>query len=146
MYSKCSGCHGADGAGTGGNPPLAGSEWVNGDTETLSQIILNGLGGEITVAGKTYSGVMPSQRQGLGGAKELAFLMTYIRTSFGNNASAVSLEQAKSAFEIADATEGQVNVKILKASHAKMLEGSSISPDTLFDQELLTPIKEDAAE
>lgn len=146
VYAKCVGCHGADGAGSAAIPPLAGSEWVTGDTEMFSQIILNGLGGPIDVAGKSYSGNMPSQRQGLGGPKELAFLMTYVRASFGNNASPVSIEQAKAAFKVADSTQGQVSVDILNASHAKMLQGEDIAPDTLFDQELMTPIEEGSAE
>lgn len=146
VYGKCVGCHGGDGAGSALIPPLAGSEWVTGDTEVLSQIILNGLKGEIIVAGKPYNNNMPSMREGLGGAKELAFLMTYLRSSFGNSAAPVSIEQAATAFEVADQTNGQVDVATLQASHAKMLVGADISPDTLFDQELLEPILDNSSE
>ena len=146
VYSKCIGCHGADGAGSAAIPPLAASEWVSGDTETLSQIILNGLKGEISVAGKSYSGNMPSMREGLGGEKELAFLLTYLRNSFGNTASAVSFEQAASAFAVADRQDGQVDVPLLKAKHSKMLEGATIDPNTLFDQELFEPISDESVE
>lgn len=145
VYGKCIGCHGADGGGANGIPPLANSEWVTGNTETLSQIILHGLKGEISVAGNTYNGNMPAMGDGLG-PKELAFVMTYIRGSFGNEAAPVSIEQAASALRVAESQSGQVDVPLLKSKHDKMLEGADIAPDTLFDQELFEPVAEVAAE
>lgn len=139
VYGKCIGCHGADGGGGSGIPPLANSEWVIGNTEMLSQIILHGLKGEISVAGTTYNGNMPAMGDGLG-PKELAFVMTYIRGAFGNEAAPVSIEQAASALRTAESQKGQVDVPLLKSKHDKMLEGADIAPDTLFDQEIFEPV------
>lgn len=143
VYGKCIGCHGADGGGGSGIPPLANSEWVTGNTEQLAMIILHGLKGEISVAGNTYNGNMPAMGEGLG-PKELAFVMTYIRGTFGNEASPVSIEQAASALAISQS--GQVDVPLLKAEHDNMLSGDDIAPETLFDQEIFEPITADAAE
>ncbi|MEN8695120.1 MAG: c-type cytochrome [Akkermansiaceae bacterium] len=145
VYGKCIGCHGADGAGGSGIPPLANSEWVTGNTAMLSQIILHGLKGEISVAGVNYNGNMPSMADGLG-PKELAFVMTYIRGSFGNSAPPVSIAQAANGLELAKSQSGQVDVPILRAKYDKMLEGADISSDTLFDQELFEPIEAASAE
>ena len=143
-YSACAGCHGADGAGGGEYPPLAGSEWVSGNTEQLSQIILHGLAGPISVSGKTYNGNMPPMGAGLG-PKELAHLMSYIRTEFGGGASLVTPEMAAVALEIAKGRSGQVNVEILKANHDKMLPGTPLASDTLLDPETLEPVEDEAA-
>ena len=145
VYSKCAGCHGAGGAGGSGIPPLAGSEWVTGPTEQLSQIIYHGISGPITVAGVSYNGVMPAQNLGLG-KKELAAVMTYIRNSWGNSGSVVSLEQAAKALEIAKARgEGAVTVEELKKNHNQDLEGAELLAETLIDPITFEPVEEDAA-
>ena len=69
-------------------PPLAGSEWVTGEPRVLANILLHGVTGPITVAGKSYEGAMPSFRQ-LGDA-ELAAVASYIRSAWGNQAAAVA--------------------------------------------------------
>ncbi len=146
VYSKCAGCHGAGGAGGSGIPPLAGSEWVTGSTEQLSQIIYHGLTGPITVAGTSYNGVMPAQGLGLG-KKELAAVMTYIRNAWGNKGSVVSLEQAAKALEIANTRgEGPVTVEELKKNHDKELEGAELLPDTLIDPITFEPVEVEAAQ
>lgn len=148
IYSKCSSCHQPSGSGQGDFPPLAGSEWVTGNTEILSQIILHGIVGPVDVAGKTYNpaGGMPTQASGLG-KRELATLMTFIRSEWGNDASPVSMEMAENALEIAKARQvsGQVTVEELMKDHDKMLEGAALAPDTLVDPETLEPV-EGAAE
>jgi len=144
--SKCSGCHGAGGAGGSGVPPLAGSEWVTGPTELLSQIIYHGMNGPITVAGTSYNGVMPPQNMGLG-KKEFAALMTFIRNEWGNEGSIVSLEQAAKAIEIANARgEGPMTVEELKKNHDKDLEGAELLPETRINPITFEPDEEEAAE
>ncbi|MGJ8696326.1 MAG: cytochrome c [Verrucomicrobiaceae bacterium] len=146
VYGKCIGCHGADGGGGNGIPPLAGSEWVTGNTDQLSQIILHGLKGPITVAGSAYNSNMPAMSDGLG-PKELASVMTYIRNSWGNEAPIVSPEMAAAALKIAkERGNAQVDVAELKANHDKMLPGEPLDPATLFDPETLEPAEEAAAE
>lgn len=86
--AQCVACHQATGKGLPGVfPPLDGSEWVQGDTRTLANILLHGVNGEISVMGNTYNGAMPAFAQ-LGDA-ELAAVATYIRSAWSNKAEAL---------------------------------------------------------
>ena len=91
IYSTtCAACHQPNGEGNGETyPPLAGSEWVTGSDARLARIILHGLTGEVEVAGQTYAGMMPPWKDILKD-EEVAAVMTYIRTAWGNKASAVT--------------------------------------------------------
>ncbi|MCB0668798.1 MAG: c-type cytochrome [Saprospiraceae bacterium] len=84
----CSVCHQRNGKGNDRFPPLDGTEWVLGPKDTLINVILNGLRGEITVKGKTYTSRMPKLH--MLKDDEIAEILTYIRQSFGNNASTVT--------------------------------------------------------
>lgn len=87
--ATCAACHQADGNGVAGQfPPLAGSEWVNGDPDQLVHIVLRGLTGEVEVAGETFKGEMPGWAPALSNA-QVAAVLTYVRSSFGNKASAI---------------------------------------------------------
>jgi quinoprotein glucose dehydrogenase len=94
QYNLCLACHGADGAGVPNlGPPLAGSEWVAGAPETLISIQLRGISGPITVAGQEYTFPAGMPAMGAGQSDEnIASVITYIRNSFGNSASAVTPE------------------------------------------------------
>ncbi|MDG2486304.1 MAG: cytochrome c [Roseibacillus sp.] len=139
IYAKCSGCHGSTGNGDGNQyPPLAGSEWVTGNTGRLAQIILNGLSGPIDVAGKTYNGNMPAQAPLT--AAELAAVMTYIRNEFNDVGDVVSMEQAASAIKVHEGRpQGAITVKELDADHNQMLEGEAVDPSTSVNFETLQP-------
>jgi mono/diheme cytochrome c family protein len=141
IYGACVACHQNSGLGqTGQFPPLAGSEWVLGNTEALSMIIHNGVAGKIEVAGTQYNGNMSAFGANLN-AKELAALMTYIRTSWGNDASIVSPSMAANALEISKKRDGsQTSAEDLKKSHDKMLPGDILAPDTMLDPETWEPI------
>ncbi len=137
LYSaKCNGCHMSDGKGDGANyPSLAGSAWVNGPSQRFSQVILNGLQGP-TSTGKVYgAGVMPAQGGGMT-AQDLAFLMTFVRNSFGNaTGDVVTTEQAQAALDTAAARSNPsapVTAEELKA-HEKDLPGEKMDPATLVD-------------
>ena len=94
IYSaNCSSCHGADGTGTAGAfPPLADNSMVTGSADKVIAAVKNGLTGETKVNGKTYNGAMPAWKDKLSNA-EIAEVVTYIRSSWGNAASAVTEEQ-----------------------------------------------------
>ena len=93
----CGICHGPDGLGkTGQAPQLAGSEWVTGDLTALVRIPLVGLNGPIKVAGHDWNLAMAPMGAGLFDA-DLAAVLTYIRTAWGNTSSAVSEAEAKAA-------------------------------------------------
>lgn len=96
----CSACHGADGKGaTGGAfPPLANSPWVAGDANRAVKIVLKGMGGTIEVLGKSYNLEMPPQGAALKD-DQIAAILTYVRSSWGNQAGAVSEEFVKAARE-----------------------------------------------
>jgi mono/diheme cytochrome c family protein len=88
--SRCAMCHQADGRGVpGAFPPLAGSEYVNGDPGRLARIVLRGLTGQVTVAGATFDGAMPAWAGQLSDA-EIAAVLTHVRSSFGNASPGVS--------------------------------------------------------
>jgi mono/diheme cytochrome c family protein len=92
----CSACHGADGKGaTGGTfPPLAGSSWVAGDADRAIKIILHGLHGPVDVMDKTYNLEMPPQGAMLPD-DQIAAILTYVRTSWGNQAGPVTTDSVK---------------------------------------------------
>lgn len=88
--AQCSACHQATGQGIpGAFPPLAGSEWLLGDPNIPVAIVHDGLQGEIEVAGNTFQGVMPALGGQLSDA-ELAAVLSYARSEWGNEASEVS--------------------------------------------------------
>lgn len=144
LYSaKCNGCHGADAKGDGANyPSLVGSAWVTGHTDRFSQVILNGLQGP-TSTGKVYgAGVMPAQGGGMS-AQDLAFIMTFIRNSFGNTVGdVVSPEMAQAAIDLAAARPNPaapVTAEELKA-HEKDLPGNKVDPAMLVDPITFKPV------
>jgi ubiquinol-cytochrome c reductase cytochrome b subunit len=84
--TNCSGCHGATGQGTPSvAPPLAGNDVVTGDPSKVIPIVVNGLNGKITVKGQEWNGVMPPWKGTLSN-KQIADVLTYIRSSWGNKA------------------------------------------------------------
>jgi mono/diheme cytochrome c family protein len=88
----CMACHQGTGLGLPpAFPPLAKSEYVNGDPKRFAAIVLKGVMGPITVDGKQFNGVMPGQEQALSDAK-IASILTYVRGSFGNTGSPVTAE------------------------------------------------------
>jgi mono/diheme cytochrome c family protein len=94
QYNLCLGCHGPTGQGMANvGPPLAKSEWVAGPVENLIGIQLRGLQGAITVNGQDYQFAAPMVAMGAGQPDEnIAAVLTYVRNSFGNSASAVTPE------------------------------------------------------
>ncbi|MBY4597255.1 cytochrome c [bacterium BD-1] len=95
--THCVACHQASGAGLPGVfPPLSGSEWVLGDEDTLLQILLHGVSGQISVAGTTYQGSMPAFGERFSD-EEIAALATHLRASWGNTAAAVDAAAAARA-------------------------------------------------
>ena len=91
----CGLCHGNDGMGKPGQaPPFTNSEWVLGSPNRLIRIPLAGLAGPIQVNGQTWNLAMPAMGAALPD-DDLAAVLTYIRQSWGNKASAITPEQVK---------------------------------------------------
>jgi nitrite reductase (NO-forming)/hydroxylamine reductase len=90
--ANCAACHQPDGTGLkGAFPPLAGSDYLQGDRKQVMTAALFGLSGPITVNGEQYNGVMPSM--GHLSDKDLAAALTFVWGSWGNTGSAVSVEE-----------------------------------------------------
>ena len=87
----CVACHQADAAGVPRmNPPLIKTPWVLGDKKRLIQIVLKGLpGGSIEIDGDVFNNPMPPQETVLSD-QQIADVLTFVRNSFGNKASAVA--------------------------------------------------------
>jgi len=96
IYARtCVACH--QGAGQGVPdvfPPLAKSDYLNADVDRSIEAVIHGLSGEITVNGKTYNNVMPSQM--LDDA-QTASVLTYIYNNWGNNGTEVTEEMVRNA-------------------------------------------------
>jgi mono/diheme cytochrome c family protein len=84
----CLTCHQADGGGVQNmNPPLIKTTYVLGDKSKIIKIVLNGFNEKVDINGDTYTNVMPAQT--ILTDQEVADVLTYVRNSFGNKASAV---------------------------------------------------------
>ncbi|MGI9091214.1 MAG: c-type cytochrome [Gemmatimonadaceae bacterium] len=95
LFSRCAVCHQANGQGlAGAYPPLAGSEWLVNNPEVPIRIVLHGLQGPITVKGASFNNAMTPFADQLSDA-EIAAVISYERSSWGNNASAVTAAQVQ---------------------------------------------------
>ena len=93
-YALCAACHGPDGMGVQPGsmimaPSLQASEVVTGDPSVFALVILKG----IQKTDAKYMQMMAGQEAALSDGK-LADIMTYVRRSFGNEASVVTREEA----------------------------------------------------
>ncbi len=99
FLTNCAACHQDHGRGEEGvYPPLDGSEWVNGDEYTTIRILVKGIEGPIAVNNKTYNDVMPAWGEVLT-PEEIAAVITYVRQSWSNTSSDVSVEMVNSVIE-----------------------------------------------
>ena len=90
---QCLACHQADASGVPNmNPPLIKTKQVLGDKTALIKIVLNGLQG-VEIDGDSFNGVMAPHPDLTD--QEIADVLTYIRNSFGNKATAVTAVQVK---------------------------------------------------
>ncbi|MBF9237952.1 cytochrome c [Hymenobacter sp. BT683] len=94
LYAQsCLSCHQADGGGVDRmNAPLTQTTWVLGDKTRLVKVMLNGMQG-VEVDGEKYANVMPAFDYLTD--QQLADVLTYVRNSFGNKASALSGAEVK---------------------------------------------------
>lgn len=92
--ANCALCHQLTGMGIPGQfPPLVASEWVIGNAPNrLIQIVEHGLQGTVHVKSQAYNGQMPPWGPQFSD-EQLASILTYIRSEWGNNAPAISKEE-----------------------------------------------------
>lgn len=91
---RCLACHQADAGGVPNlNPPLIGTSYVKGDKVKLISIVLKGMTDRVEIDGDSYSNNMPPHNDLTD--QQIADVLTYVRNSFGNRASAVTIAQVK---------------------------------------------------
>ncbi len=91
--TMCATCHQIAGQGVANKyPPLASSDFLNGDKKDAIRVLLHGRQGEITVNGKTYNNNMPSFPLS---DEDIANALTYTYNNFGNSGQEVTPEEVK---------------------------------------------------
>ena len=92
--ANCLACHQADGSGVPNlNPPLIKTSWVLGPKPKLIEILLKGSNGQVEIDGDTFHNTMPSQAHLTD--VQIADVLTFVRSSFGNKASSVTATDVK---------------------------------------------------
>ena len=91
----CALCHNNDGTGKPNQaPPFVGSDWAVGNPNQMIRIPLAGLSGSVQVKGQEWNLSMPAMGAAMTD-EQLAAVLTYIRQSWGNKASAITPDQVK---------------------------------------------------
>jgi nitrite reductase (NO-forming)/hydroxylamine reductase len=93
--ANCAACHQPNGQGLAGAfPPLAKSDYFAGKPERLMDATIKGLSGPMTVNGADYNNVMPAVAYL--SDDDLAAILTYVNTSWGNEGGPISAAQVNS--------------------------------------------------
>jgi mono/diheme cytochrome c family protein len=100
LYAEnCANCHGLDGRGLGKlMPPLAGSDYLQVNRAKLPCIVRQGLRGPLLVNGQDYNGIMPALSPDKVSDADVANILNYVSTAWGNHTDSVFTVQ-----EITDA-------------------------------------------
>ncbi len=95
IYKKyCLTCHQADGSGVPRmNPPLIKTSYITGDKSKLIKWVLQGSVEKVAIDGQNYSNNMPPQKNLTD--QQIADVLTYIRSSFGNKSPAITSTDVK---------------------------------------------------
>ena len=123
LYSKdgyCTTCHQTNGKGlpSSGFPPLSNSIWVTGNQERLIKLVIKGIMGPMELNGVKYAGQVPmTPYGGLMSDKEIASVLTYIRNSFGNKATAIDPEKVKEVRAKIASKQDLYNANMLLSEH-----------------------------
>lgn len=107
FMTVCIACHQATGMGLPNMfPPLVGTDWVSAPKpDRMIRIVLHGLMGPMSINGKPFTTpapLMPPQGAALSDA-QIADVLTFVRNSWGNKASAVSAAEV-AAVRVAEKT------------------------------------------
>ncbi len=117
VYATCTACHQATGLGLpGAFPPLAGSEWVIGKPEVPIAIVLHGMQGEMTVKGAKFNSLMMPWGTTFSDA-DVANVVTYIRSQWGNKAPAVTPAQVAAVRTATKARKTQWTMAEIKKAY-----------------------------
>jgi mono/diheme cytochrome c family protein len=112
--AKCAVCHQMTGKGIPGvYPPLAGSEMATGNPERPVRIVLHGFNGPIVRNGASFNGVMQPWQNDLSD-QQIADVLSYVRSSWGNSAPAVDAAAVKKIRDLTKNKAGAFNEAELK--------------------------------
>jgi len=90
----CENCHMEDGKGLKQLiPPLAGADWVRDNQNMLACVMKHGMEGEIVVNGQKYNQPMAAIEDL--GPVQIANIINYINSAWGNDYGFYSVEQVK---------------------------------------------------
>ncbi len=115
IYNNCAACHLAEGTGNPALniPPLAGSDWVQAEgPNRIIRIVLNGMSGPVKVNGTVWQGnaMNPWRKTADNPAglsdEEIAAVLSYVRNTWGNKASVVTVDEVKA---ISEATKSRTD-------------------------------------
>ncbi|MFL9483989.1 c-type cytochrome [Chitinophagaceae bacterium LWZ2-11] len=96
--TQCLSCHQIDGGGVPHlNPPLAECSYVVGDKSRIIKIVLKGMIDRVEIDGEFYGNNMSPHNDLTN--QQIADVLTYVRNSFGNKASAVTVAEVKAVRE-----------------------------------------------
>ena len=101
IYGRiCAACHLGSGKGVPANniPPLAGSALAQGDASAPIKIVLHGLRGPIERNGVQINGQMAAWKDQMSD-QEIADVLTYVRSAFGNSGGEVTADEVASIRE-----------------------------------------------
>ncbi len=117
--AHCATCHQPDGKGLDpAFPPLHDSIYVHGNPERLIKISLHGLIGPMEVNGKKYNGQVPMMGfAGLLNDKEVSDVLTYVRNSYANKATAITPDQVKKVRDDSKNQNGFYQIEQLLKEH-----------------------------
>jgi nitrite reductase (NO-forming) len=89
--NNCQACHQADGQGVpDAFPPLAASDYLNGDKFRAIKTVTGGLEQPLVVNGKAFNGVMPAWSLS---DEDIADVLTYVYAKWGNKGFEVTPEE-----------------------------------------------------
>jgi mono/diheme cytochrome c family protein len=124
--ANCQTCHQANGEGVAGQyPPLAGSEFTTGGSLRPAMIVLKGLQGPVKVKGQQYGTAVMQPWDKTLTDKQIADVLTYERSEWGNSASPVTAEQiAALRKELANHPNSYTEPEILAAPEGDIPGGA----------------------
>ncbi len=94
----CANCHMEDGSGLAQLiPPLASSDWLRDNQDTLPCIIYHGMSGPIIVNGIEFDGQMPSNKQLT--PVLINNIINYINHAWGNDFGQADIRHTEAALE-----------------------------------------------
>ncbi len=96
--TNCENCHGAKGEGLGSlYPPLSDTAAINVNRFRLACIVKYGIHEKLTVHDKIYDMEMPGQPTLTD--QEIAYILTYLGNSFGNDLGLIATEEVNKALK-----------------------------------------------